>query len=217
MGESVPIKCLNCGREKLIEFARAKRAKYCSRSCATTYYNTTHYRGENNPMWRGGRALAYGPGWKKKKQEIRERDKVCRHCGKTPEKNGRALDVHHIDPFRFSLNNADDNLKALCRSCHMKAPDHGRKGTRAYLASIGKPRPPTRRQIRQLKQLTRAAEAKARRRHNQRAAKELHAKGLSLREIGRELGVSHQIVNRCLKGDYTVREAAPEYRLEQAS
>jgi hypothetical protein len=52
-------------------------------------------------MWRGGRALYYGEGWKDIKMQVRARDLVCTNCGKAAEQNGRALDVHHLDPFRF--------------------------------------------------------------------------------------------------------------------
>ena len=62
--------------------------------------------------------LRYGPGWKQRRQEIRDRDKVCRSCGKTPEENGNALHVHHLVPFRYGGTNLPENLVALCDSCH---------------------------------------------------------------------------------------------------
>lgn len=76
--------------------------------------------------------MNYGPGWKQQKQKARERDKVCRHCGKTPEENGRALDVHHINPYRYSGDNRLENLICLCRSCHMRAIDRGRRGAAKF-------------------------------------------------------------------------------------
>lgn len=55
----------------------------------------------------------------------RARDKVCQRCGKTPKEAGKALDVHHLVPFRqFGLArhaeaNRIENLIALCNPCHL--------------------------------------------------------------------------------------------------
>ena len=171
---------------------------HCSRSCAQSLRASTHQWGEANPRWRGGHVLSYGPGWKVTKVRIRERDGVCRSCGKTPADNGRALDVHHIEPFRFSGDHSDGNLVALCRSCHMKADDHGRAGSAKFLRGPRITRP-TKREIRRLKQLTRAAEARARRREARRRAFELRAGGSSLRGIAEAVGVSHQTVSNWLQ------------------
>jgi len=120
---------------------------YCSRSCSRSAYNKAHFVGALNPRWRGGRVLSYGSGWKTIKAEVRERDQVCRACGKTPAHNGRALDVHHVQPFRFSGDNSLENLIALCRSCHMRADDHGRAGSAKFLHNPT-PKRPTKREIR---------------------------------------------------------------------
>lgn len=69
--------------------------------------------------------LVYLTFWKQRAQEIRHRDKVCRHCGKTAQENGRALDVHHIVPYHISHDNSHENLITLCRSCHAKADKKG--------------------------------------------------------------------------------------------
>ena len=51
------------------------------------------------------------------KASIRERDNHrCQICGKSTKKNGRKLDVHHIDYDKANLN--PENLISLCRSCH---------------------------------------------------------------------------------------------------
>lgn len=60
----------------------------------------------------------YGSEWPRLIHEVRTRDKVCQQCGKTPAQNKRALDVHHIVPFRLGGPNDLSNLVALCRSCH---------------------------------------------------------------------------------------------------
>ena len=112
---------------------------YCSRSCYRAHFNQHRMTGASNERWRGGRVLNYGPGWKQLRRQIRERDKVCQRCGATPEENGRALDVHHKVPFRFSGRNDPDDLEALCRPCHMQADDHGRSGGAAFLYAAGTP------------------------------------------------------------------------------
>jgi len=185
--------------------------KFCSRGCARAEYNRAHFQGESNPRWRGGRALSYGPGWKKVREIVRARDGVCRRCGRTPEENGRALDVHHNDPFRFTGDNSLELLEALCRSCHARADDHGRRGSAAFLRKAGRPPRPAKREIRRLKAKLRQAERTARRRALQKRAEQLHREGTSLREIARELGVSHQTVANWLGGRYRLSEAAMPY------
>lgn len=138
--------------------------------------------------------MSYGPRWKETKELIRRRDGVCRFCGKTPRQNGRALDVHHLNPFRFSGDNSLENLIALCRSCHMRADDHGRKGSAVFLAAAGYPRLPTKRKLRAQKASERAAQRRQHRREAQAHALELAELGLSLRRIARAVGVSHQTI-----------------------
>ena len=54
------------------------------------------------------------------KESIRARDNnICQICGKTTKKNGRNLDVHHIDYDKNNLN--PKNLISLCMACHMKS------------------------------------------------------------------------------------------------
>ena len=144
------------------------------------------------------------------KELVRARDVVCQGCGKTGAESGRALDVHHLQPFRFSGDNSLDNLVALCRSCHMRADDHGRAGTAIFLHN-DKPKRPTKREIRRLKQLMREAERRALRRQHQRDTARMHDEGMSLREIARALGVSHETVSKWLKGYYRVQERAATY------
>lgn len=80
---------------------------------------------ERNPrVWS---EVRYGAGWRDLATSIRERDRVCRDCGKTPEENGSLLDVHHIVPYRTSRSNDPSNLKALCDSCHITATNRERK------------------------------------------------------------------------------------------
>jgi len=67
----------------------------------------------------------YGPKWNKIKKQIRDRDRVCKICGKTVEENKRELEIHHIKPYKefngnYELANNPNNLVALCKSCHIK-------------------------------------------------------------------------------------------------
>ena len=91
--------------------------------------------GEEHPYWKeNSEKKYYGPGWYKKRKEIRERDGYeCRVCGSRDQR--RQLDVHHIKPqtkfiqegldplIDSEIINADDNLVTLCQSCHRKFED----------------------------------------------------------------------------------------------
>jgi len=199
-GSGVPFRCPRCDKVVSVRSRDVATRKYCSRSCASRSRPARDQAGALNPNWKGGRALYYGPGWKATKIKVRERDKACRSCGKTPEQNGRALDVHHLEPFRFSGDNSLDNLVALCRSCHMRADDHGRRGSEVFLRRVGVKKVATKREFRRLEQKVRKVQALQQRRRLQERAFELDAAGRSLRQIARELGVSHQTVSNWLSG-----------------
>ena len=75
--------------------------------------------GSNNPSWIDGTAAAvYGSDWTEElKESIRERDgRICHKCGKSREKEGKRLTIHHIDGDKH--NQDSDNLITLCSSCH---------------------------------------------------------------------------------------------------
>lgn len=119
--------CSNCGKpitRKYIRYGKAKATDmYCSVKCMGEG-RKGHYTGKNSPSWKGGYDGYYGPLWRKQRAKVRKRDKVCQCCGKTPKKNGKALDVHHIIPFRkFGIERAKEahnlnNLICYCVSCH---------------------------------------------------------------------------------------------------
>ena len=80
-------------------------------------------RGEKSYLWKGGKSFEkYGKefnNWLKKK--IRKRDNyTCQYCGK----RNCDLYVHHIDYNK--TNNSEENLIALCGSCHT-ATNHNRR------------------------------------------------------------------------------------------
>ena len=113
--------CEICGKE-----VKKHHRRFCSRACKIEWYqreNVYNYLGEDVkrlfPV-----DLVF---WMERAKEIRERDRVCQHCGKTPKQNRRALDVHHIVPYRISKDNSPSNLISLCRVCHKKA-DHNLNG-----------------------------------------------------------------------------------------
>ena len=105
--------CEKCGKP-CTKHAR----RFCSRQCKVDWFHGE--RVWNYTGW-DGRIRYDITVWEKLSKEIRERDKVCKHCGKTPKQNGKSLDVHHIIPFRFSKDNSPLNLVALCAVCHKKA------------------------------------------------------------------------------------------------
>lgn len=116
-GERVHVVCAcGCGVEFDIPVYRTR-----TRKIDKHFLNRAHYEAwleaDNHWNYRGGHH-PYGPGWAKIASAVRERDGVCQMCGKTPEENGRALDVHHKEPLRSSLNNDMSNLVALCMVCH---------------------------------------------------------------------------------------------------
>lgn len=95
--------------------------RFCSASCKVRWYRgerVYNYLGEN--FRKDAYPIDY-TFWTARAAEVRERDKVCQHCGLTPEENGRALDVHHIVPYRVTQDNSPENLITLCRACHKKA------------------------------------------------------------------------------------------------
>ncbi len=88
--------------------------------------------GPDSPHWKGGNIKYYGPNWNDQKRLARKRDRnICRVCGATAKKNGKALDVHHVTPFRsfnyvpgenenYLQANRLENLVCLCVRCHRK-------------------------------------------------------------------------------------------------
>lgn len=69
------------------------------------------------PLYRvtsGGNIVRTKPITKRLKKRILTRDgNRCVECGST-----KWLEIAHIEPYRISGNNADDNLRTLCNPCH---------------------------------------------------------------------------------------------------
>jgi len=104
-------------------------------------YKKTHkdFKGENNPFYnkqhtkkwsreqslrKGGTGIPgelseYGVEFTYElKEKIRNKsNRLCVKCSKTEKDNKKKLEIHHIDYDK--LNNSEDNLVALCKSCHV--------------------------------------------------------------------------------------------------
>lgn len=99
-------------------------ARFCSMPCWGRW-SSEHIAGEAHPMYRGGYDPYYGPDWRPARRAARARDKICQDCGISPADLGKALDVHHITPFRtfgrerHEEANRLDNLVSLCPPCHI--------------------------------------------------------------------------------------------------
>lgn len=123
-------KCLYCEKDFYVYPSEVDIKKYCSKECRIKHnVEKGTWSGENCNFWRGGFDYYRGPNWHEQKRKARKRDKVCQKCGKTREENIRALNVHHIIPFRFFNGNyieanSLDNLITLCSSCHRETDSH---------------------------------------------------------------------------------------------
>lgn len=115
--------CETC--HKIFEVLQsASHQRFCSMKCKGIWQSYA-WRGENHPGWKGGRDPYYGKNWRRQKREARRRDQyTCQDCGVAEKSLARALDVHHIIPFRefgrenYKRANRLSNLISLCVPCH---------------------------------------------------------------------------------------------------
>ena len=56
----------------------------------------------------------YGASWQRLRLMILRREPLCRMCG------AAAVAVDHIIPLKQGGKNTEENLQALCHSCHSK-------------------------------------------------------------------------------------------------
>lgn len=128
--------CDNCGKVILRprwEFVGQEHA-FCHPQCFGEW-KSKNWTGEDNPYWRGGHPPYYGKNWKVQSYRARKRDRYqCQVCGASKSEARRALDVHHIMPFRFfdsdeyEESNTLSNLITLCENCHHCAEAISRNG-----------------------------------------------------------------------------------------
>jgi hypothetical protein len=78
--------------------------------------------GDGNPLYRvtqGGNIVRTKPITARLKRRIHTRDGFhCVECG-----SENSLEVAHIEPYRVTGNNSDDNLRTLCADCHAREGD----------------------------------------------------------------------------------------------
>lgn len=85
-------------------------------------------RGEKCHLWKGG--ISFEPYCPKFTRSLKERVRkffgyVCQGCGKTQEKNGEKLVVHHVNYDKMvCCNNVKPLFVPVCRSCHTKTNIH---------------------------------------------------------------------------------------------
>ena len=122
----VGVECSWCGAKLQRKPARIKRSEhhFCDTVCMGKW-RAENVVGEAHPLFLGGREPYYGANWKRQRRIRRKKDNhTCQGCGMTEDELGRAMDVHHIMPFRkFGLEeykqaNRLDNLVSLCPACH---------------------------------------------------------------------------------------------------
>jgi hypothetical protein len=105
--------CLACGgRFVYVPRPRSNSSgRYCSRSCRDRGYVGLYH---GRPA-RGSRG--YRPGWSRISKKFRAAgNDFCCLCGRT---DGR-LAVHHLEPYRVSRNNRQENLVTACPGCHAR-------------------------------------------------------------------------------------------------
>lgn len=129
-GDELEYTCQNCG-DSFRQHGHAFPSKYCSKDCYREASKEL-FKGENNPVWRGGWEWYYGANWQEqRKKAIARDDHRCQDCGKPEYKMRRSPDVHHkkrIGWFREEYDNPEwwqkanrlDNLVTLCQPCHKK-------------------------------------------------------------------------------------------------
>ena len=120
--ETVEFDCEYCG-EHHVRNQSASSTVFCDVECRDAYLHTQ--RGEDHPMWNGGKDGYYGPDWPEQRRKALERDNYrCQACGESNEETSIALNAHHIQPYKSFDTDAEankvDNLVCLCISCHRK-------------------------------------------------------------------------------------------------
>ncbi len=133
-GGAVKVNCSVCNKELWRERDKVNPngVYMCGKQCKALW-NTLFRVGKDNPTWRGGGQIYYGPNWNEQKLQVRKRDNnVCQACGVKQANLKRLLHVHHIKPFRdfnyirdenenYLEANRLENLLCLCGKCHMQA------------------------------------------------------------------------------------------------
>lgn len=122
---STTLHCEHCGKEFKRKNAEVKEHNFCCRACMGKW-QSDNMTGPNSNSWRGGYKDYYGPEWEAQRNKAYKRDcGICQCCRLHESDFGRALEVHHIKPFRLHTSsqqaNQLSNLITLCPDCHRHA------------------------------------------------------------------------------------------------
>ncbi len=132
-GGPVSLTCAACGKtfERERRAIRPNSVAVCDLKCRSVWMSK-NLVGAAHPRWAGGKAEYYGPNWMAQARAARKRDgHQCRVCGERKGQKGyKALDVHHIRPFKsfgyvyrendhYLAANDLANLVTLCPRCHL--------------------------------------------------------------------------------------------------
>lgn len=126
--------CEGCGESHEARTCHAGR-RFCGDVCRLAWFARA-FSGPASPQWRGGAIGNYGPSWDQARDDVRTRDGYrCRDCEIEESALDEQLSVAHVIPFRLfgivrhAEANRLDNLRSLCRRCHLLF-DHANGGRR---------------------------------------------------------------------------------------
>ena len=123
------VSCSNCGDD--IEVNQYRLENYSRQYCGVDCWkdSTLHVlSGPDHPAWKDVSYRVYNTilrtfgerSWEDIAGAVRsEADYKCQMCG--GESESHSLDVHHIVPLLCGGSHFDENLAALCKSCHNRA------------------------------------------------------------------------------------------------
>jgi len=185
--------CRHCGQEFNVHphKVRAGKAKYCSLNC----YNVARTNPDRSEQIKQRLTREY----KDWKRAVLERDDfTCQECGLTGAE-GAILTAHHIKSFK---DNPDiridlDNGIALCRNCHHKI-HHGYALEYGKCQECGKQCSQKARRCRACDDANRRI-IKATYQEKMNKVVVLYQSGLSLRQVGKEIGMNHKSILHILK------------------
>lgn len=118
--------CEGCGENFTVRQCEAVGRRFCGGECRIAWFASA-FVGEQSPQWRGGSVENYGASWEQAREAARARDDYrCQECEVSENDLPEQLSVAHIVAFRFygiaahDLANRLDNLRSLCRRCHLR-------------------------------------------------------------------------------------------------